>query len=88
MTLPSYSYFALSVICLITLYIPIFWAAGEFKDTSQDMKRFFIGFMPVGIGVIYWIEYAGLDWGRVGLNFAYAAFGSLILALIHKFSQH
>ena len=51
------------------------------------MKRFFIGFMPVGIGVIYWIEYAGLDWGRVGSNFAYAAFGSLILALIHKFSQ-
>ena len=66
---------------------PYLLAAGEFKDTSQDMKRFFIGFMPVGIGVIYWIEYAGLDWGRVGSNFAYAAFGSLILALIHKFSQ-
>lgn len=87
MTLPGYSYFALSVICLITLYIPIFWVAGEFKNTSQGMKRFFIAFLPVGVGVIYWIEYAGLDWVRVGSNFAYAAFGSLILALIHKFSQ-
>ena len=46
-----------------------------------------IAISGIFVGVIYWIEYAGLDWGRVGSNFAYAAFGSLILALIHKFSQ-
>jgi hypothetical protein len=86
-TMPGYSYFALSVICLLTFYIPLFWALGEFKDTSQNMKRFFIAFMPVGVGIMFWVEYAGLDWGRVGSNLAYAAFGSLFLALIHKFSR-
>ena len=59
----------------------------EFKDTSRNMKRFFIGFMPIGLGCIAWIEFGGLDWSRVLSNLAYAAFGSLILALIHKFSQ-
>ena len=86
-TMPGYSYFALSVICLLTFYIPLFWALGEFKDTSQNMKRFFIAFMPVGVVIMFWVEYAGLDWGRVGSNLAYAAFGSLFLALIHKFSR-
>ena len=83
----GYSYFALSVICLLTVYIPLFWALGEFKDTSRNMKRFFIGFMPIGLACIAWIELGGLDWSRVLSNLAYAAFGSLILALIHKFSQ-
>jgi hypothetical protein len=51
------------------------------------MKRFFAVFMPVGAGTMVWIELAGLDWGRVFSNLAYAAFGSLILALAHKFSK-
>ena len=85
--MPGYFYFALSVVCLLTFYIPLFWALGEFKDTSENMKRFFIAFMPFGIGIIFWIEYAGLDWGRVLSNLAYAAFGSLILALIHKIAK-
>ena len=85
--MPGYSYFALSVICLLTIYIPLFWALGEFKDTSRNMKRFFIGFMPIGLACVAWIELCGLDWTRVLSNLAYAAFGSLILALIHKFSQ-
>ena len=85
--MPGYFYFALSVVCLLTFYIPLFWASGEFKDTSENMKRFFIAFMPFGIGIIFWIEYTGLDWGRVLSNLAYAAFGSLILALIHKFAK-
>ena len=51
------------------------------------MKRFFIGFMPVGLACIAWIDYAGLDWARVFSNLAFAALGSLFLALAHKFSQ-
>ena len=85
--MPGYFYFALSVVCLLTFYIPLFWALGEFKDSSENMKRFFIAFLPFGIGIIFWIEYTGLDWGRVLSNLAYAAFGSLILALIHKFAK-
>lgn len=86
-TMPGYSYFALSVICLLTVYIPLFWALGEFKETSKPMKVFFICFMPIGIACVAWIELGGLGWGRVLSNLAYAAFGSLILALIHKFSR-
>jgi hypothetical protein len=85
--MPGYSYFALSVICLLTFYVPLFWLLGEFRETSTDMKRFFAVFMPVGAGTMVWIELAGLDWGRVFYNLAYAAFGSLILALAHKFSK-
>ena len=85
--MPGYSYFALSVICLLTVYIPLFWALGEFNDTSRNMKRFFIGFMPVGLACIAWIDYAGLDWARLFSNLAFAALGSLFLALAHKFSQ-
>ncbi len=66
--MPGYSYFALSVICLLTVYIPLFWVLGEFKDTSRNMKRFFIGFMPIGLACIAWIEFGGLDWSRSAIQ--------------------
>ncbi|MBL6908184.1 hypothetical protein N9V47_09175 [Luminiphilus sp.] len=87
MDLSPYYHFALAVICLLTVYIPIFWAAGEVRNSSPRTKQFLIAFVPFGCLVMLWIEYSGMDWGRIFSNIGIAALSSLFLALFYKFKK-
>lgn len=80
----GYYYFALAFFVLLTLYIPIFWAAGQFQDSSAGFRKGLICFMPIGLAVITFIEVTGHDWGRVAANMGYLALGSLFLAIWEK----
>jgi len=46
-----------------------------------------IAFVPFGCLVMLWIEYSGLDWGRIFSNIGIAALSSLFLALFYKFKK-